>query len=65
VVPDRASVLEGEFTRDEDKCRRLLNLLRGKASQTDPNVTVTWAGDCYGDDRWGVSMEITLTETTR
>ena len=65
VVRDRALVMDGEFTRDEGKCRRLLELLRGKASQIDPNVAVTWAGDCYGDDHWGTSMEITLTETTR
>ncbi len=55
----------GEFTHNGAKCHEILTLFATKASAKDPKIEPSWVGGCYGEDRWGMAMEITLTEGTR
>lgn len=56
--------MTGEFGADEEKCRKTLAFFLHAAPQ-DPKLSPVWEGGCYGDDRFGTSLEITLTEFTR
>lgn len=57
-----AYAFAGEFTRDEAKCERILKLFRDHATTPVDSSNVSWSGGCYGEDHWGMAMEITLLE---
>jgi hypothetical protein len=63
IIPDKAHLLAGEFTRDEAKCERIRNLLTQSLDANHPDAA-TWTAGCYGEDLWGMAMEITLTEAS-
>ena len=55
----------GEFTHDRGRCLQILELLERVASAKDPKIEPSWKGACTAEDRWGLVMEITLTESLR
>lgn len=57
--------MAGEFTHDGPRCIQILSLFSEHASAKDRNLGPQWIGGCYHEDRWGLAMELTLTEATR
>jgi hypothetical protein len=55
----------GEFTHDQGKCTEILAILTRAASPKHPQIEPSWTGGCYPEDRLGLVIEITLTESSR
>ena len=64
VPPDSRDPQAGEFTRDVEKCGRILEFLTKSAGARQSEIGPKWRGGCYAEDHWGLAMEITLTESS-
>ncbi len=62
----RAAGLDGQFTKDPKLCTSLADLFGSKVSKTITSTSEhlprspQWSAGCFGDARWGTSMEIVL-----